>query len=80
MTKLIEAADQIKVMNEKLEVQQVAVKQKSEACETLLVDISEKTEQVQPITNKQTNKHTHTHKLSINKYNLLYTCEPVCVC
>ena len=46
LTKLIEAADQIKVMNEKLEVQQVAVKQKSEACETLLADISEKTEQV----------------------------------
>ena len=30
-------------MNEKLEVQQVAVKQKSEACDTLLVDISAKT-------------------------------------
>lgn len=43
LAKLIEAADQIKVMNEKLEVQQVAVKQKSEACDTLLVDISAKT-------------------------------------
>ena len=36
-------------MNEKLEVQQVAVKQKSEACDALLVDISAKTEQVRPI-------------------------------
>uniref|UniRef100_A0A1X7UR28 AAA+ ATPase domain-containing protein n=1 Tax=Amphimedon queenslandica TaxID=400682 RepID=A0A1X7UR28_AMPQE len=44
LTKLIEAADQIKVMNEKLEVQQVAVKQKSEACDTLLEDITTKTE------------------------------------
>ena len=46
LTKLIEAADQIKVMNEKLEVQQVAVKQKSEACDTLLEDITTKTELV----------------------------------
>ena len=49
LTKLTEAADQIKVMNEKLEVQQVAVKQKSEACDALLVDISAKTEQVTSI-------------------------------
>ena len=49
LTKLTEAADQIKVMNEKLEVQQVAVKQKSEACDALLVDISAKTEQVSSI-------------------------------
>ena len=46
LLKLIEAADQIKVMNEKLQVQQVAVTQKSQACEELLTDISDKTEQV----------------------------------
>lgn len=33
-------------MNEKLEVQQVAVKQKSEACDALLEDITTKTELV----------------------------------
>jgi dynein heavy chain len=44
LTKLIDAAEQIKVMNEKLEVQQVAVKQKSEACDALLVDISSNTD------------------------------------
>ena len=44
LTKLIEAAEQISVMNEKLAVQKVAVTQKSEACEVLLKDISAKTE------------------------------------
>eukprot|EP00731_Ephydatia_muelleri_P035324 Em0114g8a len=44
LTKLIEAAEQISVMNEKLAVQKVAVTQKSEACEVLLKDISSKTE------------------------------------
>lgn len=45
LRKLIEAAEQIKVMNEKLEVQQVAVKEKSDACEALLEDITSKTSQ-----------------------------------
>ena len=45
MKKLIDASEQIVVMNEKLAVQKVAVTEKSEACELLLNDISSKTEQ-----------------------------------
>jgi dynein heavy chain len=44
LTKLMEAAEQIKVLNEQLKVQKKAVGEKSEACEILLKDISEKTE------------------------------------
>ena len=40
--KLMEATEQIKVLNEQLEVQKVAVTKKSEACNILLKDISEK--------------------------------------
>ena len=36
-------------MNEKLVTQQVSVKQKSETCDALLVDISAKTEQLRII-------------------------------
>ncbi len=61
LTKLIEAAEQIKVMSEKLEVQQIAVKQKSEACEVLLLDISEKTEQVIRYTVHVLIIHVHVH-------------------
>ncbi len=43
LTKLMEATEQIKVLNEQLKVQKVAVSQKSEGCEILLKDISEKT-------------------------------------
>ena len=43
LTKLMEATEQIKVLNEQLQVQKVAVSKKSEACEVLLQDISEKT-------------------------------------
>ncbi len=43
LTKLMEATEQIKVLNDQLKVQKVAVNQKSEACEVLLSDISEKT-------------------------------------
>ena len=38
----MEATEQIKVLNEQLEVQKVAVTKKSEACNILLKDISEK--------------------------------------
>ena len=44
LTKLMEASTQIKDLNEQLQVQKKAVEQKSEACEILLKDISEKTE------------------------------------
>ena len=43
LTKLMEASEQIKVLNDQLTVQKVAVTKKSEACEVLLKDISEKT-------------------------------------
>jgi len=42
LTKLMEASEQIKVLNQQLEVQKVAVTKKSEACEILLKDILEK--------------------------------------
>lgn len=44
LTKLMEAAEQIKVLNEQLQVQKKAVGEKSQACEILLKDILEKTE------------------------------------
>ena len=44
LTKLNEASEQIKVLNEQLEVQKVAVTKKSAACEELLTDISSKQE------------------------------------
>ena len=43
LTKLMEATEQIKVLNEQLQVQKVAVSKKSAGCEVLLKDISEKT-------------------------------------
>ena len=43
LTKLMEATEQIKVLDEQLKVQKVAVTEKSEACEILLTDISQKT-------------------------------------
>ena len=44
LTKLMEASEQIKVLNEQLQVQKKAVVEKSEACEVLLKDIAIKTE------------------------------------
>ena len=44
LTKLMEASEQIKVLNQQLEVQKVAVTKKSVACEALLEDITSKTE------------------------------------
>ena len=44
LTKLNEASEQIKVLNEQLEVQKVAVTKKSAACEEMLTDISSKQE------------------------------------
>ena len=43
LKKILEASEQLAVLNEKLEVQKVAVTEKSEACEALLADISIKT-------------------------------------
>lgn len=44
LNKLMEAAEQIKVLNDQLKVQKEAVGKKSEGCEKLLKDISDKTE------------------------------------
>ena len=44
LTKLQEASEQIIVLNEQLEIQKVAVTEKSEACNRLLSDISSKQE------------------------------------
>lgn len=44
LTKLNEASEQIKVLNDQLEVQKVAVTEKSASCEALLTDISSKQE------------------------------------
>lgn len=44
LSKLMEAAEQIKVLNDQLKVQKEAVGQKTEGCEILLKDILEKTE------------------------------------
>ena len=43
LKKILEASEQLAVLNEKLEIQKVAVTEKSEACEALLADISVKT-------------------------------------
>lgn len=43
LKKILEASEQLAVLNEKLEIQKVAVTEKSEACEVLLADITIKT-------------------------------------
>lgn len=43
LKKILEASEQLAVLNEKLEIQKVAVTEKSEACEALLADITVKT-------------------------------------
>ena len=45
MSKLLAASEQLVELNEKLEVQKVAVTEKTEACETLLEEITTKTNQ-----------------------------------
>ncbi|XP_020901970.2 dynein heavy chain 10, axonemal, partial [Exaiptasia diaphana] len=45
LSKLLAASEQLKELNEKLEVQKIAVTEKTEACETLLVEIQRATEQ-----------------------------------
>ena len=47
MQKLAEASDQLAVLNEKLAKQRVAVKEKTEACEVLLANISVGTRQAE---------------------------------
>lgn len=45
LSKLLAASEQLKELNEKLEIQKVAVTEKSEACEKLLIEIQRATEQ-----------------------------------
>ena len=45
LSKLLAASEQLKELNEKLEIQKVAVTEKSEACEKLLLEIQRATEQ-----------------------------------
>lgn len=44
---MVEASEQLTILNEKLSIQQVAVKEKTEACESLLREISESTQQAE---------------------------------
>lgn len=44
LSKLLAASEQLKELNEKLEIQKVAVTEKSEACEKLLEEIQRATE------------------------------------
>ena len=69
LMKLNEATDQIKVLNDQLQVQKVAVAEKSEACEVLLKDISEKTEM-----GKEKQQMAQTKSVEMEEQN------KVCVC
>lgn len=78
----MEASEQIKVLNEQLQVQKKAVGKKSEACEILLKDISEKTEmgkekqqlaQTKSVEMEEQNKvsiilHAHTSPVHFRSY------------
>ena len=47
MQKLADASEQLTVLNEKLAIQRVAVKEKTEACEILLEEISAATQKAE---------------------------------
>ena len=68
LTNLNDAADQIKVLNEQLEVQQVAVTEKSAACEVLLTNISSKQE-----IGKQKKEEAETKSKDMEKQNKVRT-------
>ena len=71
LKKLMEATEQIKVLNEQLKVQKVAVSQKSEACEVLLKDISEKTalgQEKKEMAQTKSVEMEEQNKVSINFY------------
>ena len=71
LTKLMEASEQIKVLNEQLKVQKIAVGKKSDACEVLLKDISEKTEM-----GKEKQQLAQTKSVEMEEQNKVrsYTC------
>ena len=71
LTKLMEATEQIKVLNQQLEVQKVAVTEKSEGCEVLLGDISVKTE-----LGKEKQQMAQTKSVEMEEQNKVR----VCVC
>ena len=77
LTKLMEASEQIKVLNEQLKVQKKAVGEKSEACEILLKDISEKTEM-----GKEKQQLAQTKSVEMeeqNKVRAYYQLSPSCL-
>lgn len=79
LTKLNEASEQIKVLNNQLEVQKVAVTEKSTACEALLTDISSKQEigtQKKQEAEKKSEEMEEQNKVRVVQHTRLdtYTC------
>ena len=72
LTKLIEASEQLSVLNEKLEVQKAAVTKKTAACEELLSDISSKTEQA-----KEKQQMAQAKSVEIEEQNKVIVVEKV---
>ena len=72
LTKLIEASEQLSVLNEKLEVQKEAVTKKTAACEELLSDISSKTEQA-----KEKQQMAQAKSIEIEEQNKVIAVEKV---
>ena len=75
LTKLNDASEQIKVLNGQLEVQKVAVTEKSAACEELLTDISSKQE-----IGTQKKQEAEKKSEEMEEQNKVCVCVSVCVC
>ena len=75
LTKILEASEQLSVLNEKLEVQKVAVTEKSTACNVLLEDIQSKTSQAnekKELAEKKSIEIEEQNKvIAVEKVNLL---------
>ena len=75
LTKILEASEQLSVLNEKLEVQKVAVTEKSMACNVLLEDIQSKTSQAnekKELAEKKSIEIEEQNKvIAVEKVNLL---------
>ena len=75
LTKILEASEQLSVLNEKLEVQKVAVTEKSEACEILLTDITAKTTEA-----NEKKELAEKKSVDIEEQNKVIAVEKVCTC
>ena len=73
LTKILEASEQLSVLNEKLEVQKVAVTEKSEACEILLADITAKTTEA-----NEKKELAEKKSVDIEEQNKVIAVEKVC--